>query len=233
MWLTLVCIIIGGWDIHSARGGDCGGRYTVQVSVLTVLTVCPSVHSFCSALTVSGSLWLRSGICREGDHLVVGPTDSGQFYKLTIESIQRNRSACRVLRAGQAATLALGDFDRSLLRKVRLKLLHSLYTLPLSNLYVYTVPVFSTLRVWWWWVRRWIPPSAGCLRLRLCCSFMPRPFTKASRLPCTSAMWDKLPLWKLCTARLVHPLSSDCSHVFPLVVTPGIVTLRYVTLRRL
>lgn len=66
------------------------------------------------------SLCLCSGICREGDHLVVGPTDLGQFHKLTIGSIQRNRSACRVLRAGQAATLALGNFDRSLLRKVRL-----------------------------------------------------------------------------------------------------------------
>uniref|UniRef100_H3CT83 GTP binding protein 2 n=1 Tax=Tetraodon nigroviridis TaxID=99883 RepID=H3CT83_TETNG len=64
---------------------------------------------------VGGTLY--SGICREGDHLVVGPTDSGQFHKLTIGSIQRNRSACRVLRAGQAATLALGNFDRSLLRK--------------------------------------------------------------------------------------------------------------------
>ncbi|CAF98621.1 unnamed protein product, partial [Tetraodon nigroviridis] len=63
------------------------------------------------------SLQTCSGICREGDHLVVGPTDSGQFHKLTIGSIQRNRSACRVLRAGQAATLALGNFDRSLLRK--------------------------------------------------------------------------------------------------------------------
>lgn len=50
---------------------------------------------------------------------MVGPTDSGQFHQLTVGSIQRNRSACRVLRAGQAATLALGDFDRSLLRKVR------------------------------------------------------------------------------------------------------------------
>lgn len=64
------------------------------------------------------SLHMCSGICREGDQLVVGPTDSGQFHKLTIGSIQRNRSACRVLRAGQAATLALGNFDRSLLRKV-------------------------------------------------------------------------------------------------------------------
>ncbi|KAM8852435.1 GTP-binding protein 2 [Synchiropus picturatus] len=64
---------------------------------------------------VGGTLY--SGICREGDRLVVGPTDRGQFHKLTVGSIQRNRSACRVLRAGQAATLALGSFDRTLLRK--------------------------------------------------------------------------------------------------------------------
>ncbi|XP_041723077.1 GTP-binding protein 2 isoform X1 [Coregonus clupeaformis] len=64
---------------------------------------------------VGGTLY--SGICHEGEQLVVGPTDSGQFLKLTVCSIQRNRSACRVLRAGQAATLALDTFDRSLLRK--------------------------------------------------------------------------------------------------------------------
>ncbi|KAG8511930.1 GTP-binding protein 2 [Galemys pyrenaicus] len=58
-----------------------------------------------------------NGICREGDQLVVGPTDDGCFLELRVCSIQRNRSACRVLRAGQAATLALGDFDRALLRK--------------------------------------------------------------------------------------------------------------------
>lgn len=60
-----------------------------------------------------------SGVCREGERLVVGPTDEGRFLRLKVCSIQRNRSACRVLRAGQAATLALGNFDRSLLRKVR------------------------------------------------------------------------------------------------------------------
>lgn len=64
---------------------------------------------------VGGTLY--SGICREGEQLVVGPTDDGKFQELTVCSIQRNRSGCRVLRAGQAATLALGDFDRSLLRK--------------------------------------------------------------------------------------------------------------------
>lgn len=52
---------------------------------------------------------------------MVGPTDDGCFLELRVCSIQRNRSACRVLRAGQAATLALGDFDRALLRKVRWK----------------------------------------------------------------------------------------------------------------
>uniref|UniRef100_W5KAW7 GTP binding protein 2b n=1 Tax=Astyanax mexicanus TaxID=7994 RepID=W5KAW7_ASTMX len=52
-----------------------------------------------------------------GDRLVVGPTDEGKFLRLKVCSMQRNRSACRVLRAGQAATLALGNFDRSLLRK--------------------------------------------------------------------------------------------------------------------
>ncbi|XP_077093753.1 GTP-binding protein 2 [Siphateles boraxobius] len=64
---------------------------------------------------VGGTLY--SGICREGEQLVVGPTDDGEFRELAVLSIQRNRSGCRVLRAGQAATLALGDFDRSLLRK--------------------------------------------------------------------------------------------------------------------
>lgn len=130
MWLTAVCIFTGWWDLHSARGGDCRGRYSVQVSVLKCLLHVPLFHLLslfcCLAWTLcltQDILLLRSGICREGDHLVVGPTDSGQFHKLTIGSIQRNRSACRVLRAGQAATLALGNFDRSLLRKVRQNLL--------------------------------------------------------------------------------------------------------------
>ncbi|TRY96978.1 hypothetical protein DNTS_001417 [Danionella cerebrum] len=64
---------------------------------------------------VGGTLY--SGVCREGDRLVVGPTDDGRFLRLKVCSIHRNRSGCRVLRAGQAATLALGNFDRTLLRK--------------------------------------------------------------------------------------------------------------------
>ncbi|KAJ3614278.1 hypothetical protein NHX12_017852 [Muraenolepis orangiensis] len=45
------------------------------------------------------------------------PLSSRGFLRLRVGSIQRNRSGCRLLRAGQAATLALGNFDRSLLRK--------------------------------------------------------------------------------------------------------------------
>ncbi|XP_048104052.1 GTP-binding protein 2-like [Alosa alosa] len=64
---------------------------------------------------VGGTLY--SGVCGEGERLVVGPTDDGRFLRLRVLSMQRNRSSCRVLRAGQAATLALGNFPRTLLRK--------------------------------------------------------------------------------------------------------------------
>ncbi|XP_077462194.1 GTP-binding protein 2-like isoform X2 [Stigmatopora argus] len=64
---------------------------------------------------VGGTLY--SGVCREGERLAVGPTQQGAFLRVKVASIHRNRSACRLLRAGQAATLALGDLDRTLLRK--------------------------------------------------------------------------------------------------------------------
>ncbi|XP_037104221.1 GTP-binding protein 2b [Syngnathus acus] len=64
---------------------------------------------------VGGTLY--SGVCREGERLAVGPTDEGGFLRVKVLSIQRNRSTCRLLRAGQAATLALGNLDRTLLRK--------------------------------------------------------------------------------------------------------------------
>ncbi|CAM9688833.1 GTP-binding protein 2 [Lampetra fluviatilis] len=64
---------------------------------------------------VGGTLY--SGVCREGDGFVVGPTERGEFLPVAVATIQRNRAPSRVLRAGQAATLALGLFDRYLLRK--------------------------------------------------------------------------------------------------------------------
>ncbi|XP_061687128.1 GTP-binding protein 2-like isoform X2 [Syngnathoides biaculeatus] len=64
---------------------------------------------------VGGTLY--SGVCREGERLAVGPTEAGGFLRVKVLSIQRNRATCRLLRAGQAATLALGNLDRTLLRK--------------------------------------------------------------------------------------------------------------------
>ncbi|KAJ6664745.1 hypothetical protein lerEdw1_006318 [Lerista edwardsae] len=90
-------------------------RSKSQATVLVLLQV-DEIYTVPEVGTVVGGT-LSSGICREGENLVVGPTDDGKFLQLKVCSIQRNRSACRVLRAGQAATLALGHFDRSLLRK--------------------------------------------------------------------------------------------------------------------
>ncbi|XP_071500068.1 GTP-binding protein 2-like [Diadema antillarum] len=58
---------------------------------------------------VGGTLY--RGIIKEQDSLLLGPNEEGTFSKVTIQSIHRNRSASRVVRAGQAATLALGEID--------------------------------------------------------------------------------------------------------------------------
>lgn len=131
--------------------------------------------------------------------------DDGQFCDLTVCSIQRNRSACRVLRAGQAATLALGEFDRSLLRKVCVRLCVQ-GMIRVEGLFFFFSVLLGTrsffyCREWWWWVRRWIPLSAGCLKLRLYCSFMLRLSTRASKWQCTWATWDRRPQWRLCKGR--------------------------------
>ena len=63
----------------------------------------------------------NSGTLREGDHVKVGPIDTDKEDKYTntiVSSIHRSRSPCRVLKAGQAATLALENVEKSHLRKV-------------------------------------------------------------------------------------------------------------------
>uniref|UniRef100_A0AAY4A4G5 Tr-type G domain-containing protein n=1 Tax=Denticeps clupeoides TaxID=299321 RepID=A0AAY4A4G5_9TELE len=86
----------------------------VFFNILPPLTQVDEIYTVPDVGTVVGG---TLGVCREGERLVVGPTDDGRFLRLKVCSIQRNRSACRVLRAGQAATLALGNFPRALLRK--------------------------------------------------------------------------------------------------------------------
>lgn len=71
-------------------------------------------------------IWLWSclfcflrGVLREGDQLLLGPSVDGHFQPVTVTSVKRNRAACRVVRAGQAASVAISGIDRSLLRRVR------------------------------------------------------------------------------------------------------------------
>jgi GTPase len=62
---------------------------------------------------------LHSGIIREGDKLVIGPLCSGDFETVQVTSLKRNRASCRVVRAGQSASVALKGIERHMLRKVR------------------------------------------------------------------------------------------------------------------
>lgn len=60
---------------------------------------------------------LTKGIIREGDRLSIGPTDNGNFINSMVQSIHRNRAPCRIVRAGQSATLALTEFETAPLRR--------------------------------------------------------------------------------------------------------------------
>ncbi|XP_052748346.1 GTP-binding protein 2-like isoform X2 [Galleria mellonella] len=55
---------------------------------------------------VVGGLLARGQIL-EGDHLVIGPMESGEFVATTVRSIYRNRVPCAGVRAGHCASLGL------------------------------------------------------------------------------------------------------------------------------
>ena len=63
-------------------------------------------------------LFSYRGTVKENDRLLLGPDESGYFHPVEVHSIHRNRSPCRVVRPGQAATLAVGEWDKIMLRKV-------------------------------------------------------------------------------------------------------------------
>uniref|UniRef100_A0A915L543 Tr-type G domain-containing protein n=1 Tax=Romanomermis culicivorax TaxID=13658 RepID=A0A915L543_ROMCU len=60
---------------------------------------------------------LFKGIIREGDELYIGPDNDGRFRSVFIDSLQRNRTPCRYVQAGQSAAVSLGDFREFSLRK--------------------------------------------------------------------------------------------------------------------
>lgn len=56
--------------------------------------------------TVLGGL-LSQGVLNEAMNLVIGPLDDGSFHPVQVESLQRYKSSCRVVHAGQSASVAL------------------------------------------------------------------------------------------------------------------------------
>eukprot|EP00112_Aurelia_sp_Birch-Aquarium-sp1_P000843 Seg1080.7 transcript_id=Seg1080.7/GoldUCD/mRNA.D3Y31 product="GTP-binding protein 2" protein_id=Seg1080.7/GoldUCD/D3Y31 len=68
-----------------------------------------------AGVIVAGTL--SQGVMREGDKLVVGPSEIGEFLPVTVTSIYRNRAPTRVIRAGQAASVALSNVERHKLRR--------------------------------------------------------------------------------------------------------------------
>jgi len=61
--------------------------------------------------------------------MLLGPSDDGQFFPITVGSIHRNRLPCRVAMAGQAACIAIGKTDPCPVRKVSTSLLLIMYHL--------------------------------------------------------------------------------------------------------
>lgn len=59
------------------------------------------------------------GSIREGEKLLLGPSEDGTFQEVKVRTVHRNRLPCRLIQAGQAASVALLDLEREQLRKVR------------------------------------------------------------------------------------------------------------------
>ena len=56
--------------------------------------------------TVLGGL-LTQGVLTENMNLLLGPMEDGHFHPVQVQSIQRYKSSCRVVRAGQSASISL------------------------------------------------------------------------------------------------------------------------------
>jgi len=61
---------------------------------------------------------LTSGVVQIGDPVLVGPNDDGGFVESKVATLRRNRIPCRMVRAGQAATVTLNNNEQADFRKV-------------------------------------------------------------------------------------------------------------------
>ncbi|XP_071159235.1 GTP-binding protein 2-like [Mytilus edulis] len=60
---------------------------------------------------------IHRGSIKEGEALQLGPLEDGSFTKVYVKSVYRNRLPCRLIQAGQTATVALNNVKREVLRK--------------------------------------------------------------------------------------------------------------------
>ena len=64
-----------------------------------------SVYTISGVGRVVGGTLVR-GTIREGDNLLLGPLDDGEFKSVTVGTIHRNRLPCRFVTAGQAPCIS-------------------------------------------------------------------------------------------------------------------------------
>lgn len=76
------------------------------IQELTELQI-DEIYSIVGVGTVVGGTILR-GTIKEGDNLLIGPSDEGLFYPVTVGSLHRNRLPCRLASAGQSACVSIG-----------------------------------------------------------------------------------------------------------------------------
>uniref|UniRef100_A0A182Q877 Tr-type G domain-containing protein n=1 Tax=Anopheles farauti TaxID=69004 RepID=A0A182Q877_9DIPT len=60
--------------------------------------------------TVAGGL-LCKGVLTENSQVKVGPLQDGSFFSVTVQTIHRNKAPCRVVRAGQSASLSFNTVE--------------------------------------------------------------------------------------------------------------------------
>lgn len=96
----------------------------MQVSIIDTVVegICISILFVCNVLmlqidevytvgtvgTVVGGTVLRGAI-KEGDGLLLGPTDDGLFLPVKVGSLHRNRLPCRLATAGQTACVSVDN----------------------------------------------------------------------------------------------------------------------------
>ena len=54
---------------------------------------------------------LYRGTIQEGEKLLLGPFEMGEFIPVEVQTVQRYRRPCRIVRAGQSAALSIGNPD--------------------------------------------------------------------------------------------------------------------------